>query len=343
MRFHQRRQSYRALKLALLGAAASLGACSPLAQAPLVYSSKQTLGLDVSTTSTETPGLSISLGFKNVDAAYVPVAVAQACNPGDKSAVCDRTKLTLTPLTARTTASNSRTPLAQIAQKADRDLQEAKQDLAVKQADLDAKTRTQAADVAKAKDLDAATKALAALKAVSVPSTPGSDPAIAAQANATAGATLQSVQDRVAIAQTAAANATTNLEAVNAAKVAVANAQTRVENTAAALDKANAEQAKSENEVREDAMSVYGSFDGGTNFSGTGENGAGLSVGKMFSTGVTSQQLTARIGIAGCVQAATAAATEINKSTLAADVKNRLIQKNYEYCSAATREHVEAP
>lgn len=58
---------------------AALSACAPLQQAPLVYSSKSVVGLDVSATTTETPGASFAFGWKSVDAAYVPVAVARTC------------------------------------------------------------------------------------------------------------------------------------------------------------------------------------------------------------------------------------------------------------------------
>tara|TARA_R110002072_G_scaffold187924_5_gene344727 strand:+ start:1660 stop:2460 length:801 start_codon:yes stop_codon:yes gene_type:complete len=61
--------------LALIG-------CSPLQQAPLVYSSKVVFGIDVSTPSSEQPGGSINIGYKLVDAAYVPVAVAKECKSG---------------------------------------------------------------------------------------------------------------------------------------------------------------------------------------------------------------------------------------------------------------------
>jgi len=60
---------------------AALSACAPLQQAPLVYSSKTVVGLDVSATTTETPGASFAFGYKSVDAAYVPVAVARVCEP----------------------------------------------------------------------------------------------------------------------------------------------------------------------------------------------------------------------------------------------------------------------
>lgn len=58
----------------------SLSGCAHLEQAPLVYSSRTALGVDVSTASSETPGLSMTIGYKQVDAAYVPVAVAKSCS-----------------------------------------------------------------------------------------------------------------------------------------------------------------------------------------------------------------------------------------------------------------------
>lgn len=56
-----------------------LAGCAHLEQAPLVYASKTSFGVDISSASTENPGLSVNLGYKQVDAAYVPVAVARAC------------------------------------------------------------------------------------------------------------------------------------------------------------------------------------------------------------------------------------------------------------------------
>lgn len=52
-----------------------------LDQAPLVYSSRMSAGVDISTNASESPGVSINIGVKTVDAAYVPVAVAR--RPGD--------------------------------------------------------------------------------------------------------------------------------------------------------------------------------------------------------------------------------------------------------------------
>jgi len=72
------------MALALL----ALCSCATLEQAPLVYSSKTSVGVDIATTATETPGLSMSVGFKQVDAAYVPVAVSKACSTKDNTSEC---------------------------------------------------------------------------------------------------------------------------------------------------------------------------------------------------------------------------------------------------------------
>lgn len=62
---------------ALIGSVFVLSACAPLQQAPLLYTSKTAIGVDLSTSTTESPGGSISIGVKMVDAAYVPVAVSK--------------------------------------------------------------------------------------------------------------------------------------------------------------------------------------------------------------------------------------------------------------------------
>ena len=81
----------------------SLTACAPLQQAPLVYSSKLVVGLDVSTSTTENPGFSFSAGVKTVDAAYVPVAVSKA---NDERSTAERT-VEIQPILAKFGQGNS--------------------------------------------------------------------------------------------------------------------------------------------------------------------------------------------------------------------------------------------
>lgn len=65
-----------------------LVACASLEQAPLVYSSKNQIGVGVSAGAPDSPGLDITIGYKALDAAYVPVAVSKPC---PENSTCDST------------------------------------------------------------------------------------------------------------------------------------------------------------------------------------------------------------------------------------------------------------
>ncbi|MFP6850921.1 MAG: hypothetical protein VCA57_19775 [Pseudomonas sp.] len=65
------------MRVALLVSFVLVTGCAPLQQAPLMYTSKQVLGVDISAPTTESTGVTLNLGFKNVDAAYVPIAVSR--------------------------------------------------------------------------------------------------------------------------------------------------------------------------------------------------------------------------------------------------------------------------
>ena len=60
---------------ALIGTAA----CVPMEQAPLVYSSTQTIGVEVSAGEPENPAFDLIIGYGGKDRAFVPVAVAKVC------------------------------------------------------------------------------------------------------------------------------------------------------------------------------------------------------------------------------------------------------------------------
>jgi len=61
------------------GLAGLLTGCAALEQAPLTYSSVNTLGLSVAAATPQQPGLDVTIGFKSADVAYTPVAVAKKC------------------------------------------------------------------------------------------------------------------------------------------------------------------------------------------------------------------------------------------------------------------------
>lgn len=64
--------------------------CYTVPMAPLVYGSKTTGGLDISTGGSANPSVSISVGYKRDDVALVPVAVREDSKAGDE-------RLTLVP------------------------------------------------------------------------------------------------------------------------------------------------------------------------------------------------------------------------------------------------------
>ena len=73
----------RALKLlSLFLVAQILCACAPLQQAPLVYTSGVTVGVKVGVSPTQADSFETVIGFKMLDAAYVPVAVSKPDSDG---------------------------------------------------------------------------------------------------------------------------------------------------------------------------------------------------------------------------------------------------------------------
>lgn len=71
--------------LPLLSLAFALGACAPLQQAPLVYTSGVTVGLKVGVSPAQADAFETVIGFKMLDAAYVPVAVSKPDIDGPES------------------------------------------------------------------------------------------------------------------------------------------------------------------------------------------------------------------------------------------------------------------
>lgn len=267
-------------KIILVSASLSmLGACAPLQQAPLVYSSKNVVGVDVSASTNEAPGASINIGYKQVDAAYVPVAVAKPCdkNEGDKSALnCqnDNYKLHLVIGTNEEgieakEGNNDNTESVEIVR--NYQIRTVSHELAIKKRGeaekqlAEINSQEQGADTSKQLETQARKNL-----------------------------------------------ATKELEA---AKLAWQSAQDEFNQAKAKFDKLSPEQmkkandaTKKSNQVMRDAFSVFGSFDAKTQTGvGPQENKempadtqdkktldlkAGINLGKMFSTGIAAQNLT---------------------------------------------------
>lgn len=73
---HRPHRSLRPLLATAVAGQLLLVGCTSLPQAALIYSSRVSGGVDISSSATDTNAVSASIGYKSVDFAYVPLAVA---------------------------------------------------------------------------------------------------------------------------------------------------------------------------------------------------------------------------------------------------------------------------
>lgn len=320
------------------------GACAPLQQAPLVYSSKVAVGVDLSSNATENPGISITLGVKTVDVAYVPVAVSkevdaksangtatpeilpifaqygQGSTDGDTKNLTDAKKQKINAyIDARKAAVDATTlQTSEDAKLAELKRQQAAIALAIKTLDTLGAQPPQPVPTAAAAAmspasadaaLDVATAAANTKRDDAIQKTLNpqlldiKDPEILAMPKGTLD--LSSLRSRLA---------TKLVEKDSAlpiqAKASEAARNDAAEKTARANDlfQQAAQAASLLQTSKTDAMSVFGRFDSTSSATApaTGASGAaaGLLIGKVFSTGLASQNLTeaAKISaVAGCI------------------------------------------
>lgn len=255
------------MKKSLFASLIVVAGCAPLQQAPLMYTSKQVLGVDISAPTTESTGVTMNLGFKNVDAAYVPVAVSKegkaeislvdaaygrGDEKGDGSGESDKLQVTRVnnlknALLGEQTAANNLANITAVYTAANEYNNQLSKDLVQAKSYVSNNSIFSSANFVKYKALIAAGNPI-----------PQED--------------------------------------VESLKNAQDTAQTNYNTTVGALDKAKRELAASLYVTRRDAMSVYGSFG-----SSTGGDASSISnkLGKMFSTGVAAQNLTEGIAAEG--------------------------------------------
>lgn len=307
-------------KLISLIALIFVSACSALQQAPLVYSSKVSLGVDISATSTETPGISLTLGYKQVDAAYVPVAVAKKC---ETETNCTDAIYKLVSIRGESDVGGkiNSSPSHVEAEKARKDYEQAVVDannakniheaakatmaqLNTRKAELEADKSKNSTQSEISSGLQRTISSLEEKRAVGTIITADEDIELGKLK-----ATLQAMQipqftmeqknelteipSKIVDAQN---NLTSTLIAYNDKKIALEKL---------APEAKLAEQQN--NLTRKDAYSVYGRFEADTNVK---TNAASVGLGKVFSTGVASQNLAQglgdyykNLGIAACYDA----------------------------------------
>lgn len=270
----------------LIGPLVALGvvACAPLQQAPLVYSSKVSIGIDISGTATEQPGVSINVGYKQIDAAYVPVAVAKPCEETEagKRDNCTDKIYQLKEIEGKNKVGDSEVPKGAL-EAAQKRISEFKQ---ISQARDSADT-----ELARAKlRLADAEKQLSDL---------ANEKANALKVATDKGGVGLTTDESILLAERKKRSSQVDVE-----KAAVATAEGQKKKTDEAFNSANvtglveAYGLVGGENSKTDAYSVFGSFDANTKASAEVGGAAapkgevGLALGKVFSTGVASQNLT---------------------------------------------------
>jgi len=273
----------RILAAAIVVAAAGLiGGCMPMSQAALVYSSKVQVGVNVAAATPENPGLELNIGVNAVDAAYVPVAVARACESG-VPVDCESSSYDLRDVRGANNESDAQTSdravdnARRAARELNRDIERLNGELVTARGVVAAKT-AELQQLNNTSSTIGETGATGAMGAV-----PAQDEAATADALARAAA----LRGEIKTGEEAVAALEIQLRRRNEELAAALLNQERLEELADRMS----------SDVKEDALSVFGSFNGdadagANNPSGGGTASAGLQFGKVFSTGVASQNLT---------------------------------------------------
>ena len=300
--------------VSVFAATAIFSGCAPLQQAPLVYVSRVSAGIDLDVTPTA--GVSANIGFKSTDAAYVPVAVSK--EDDRERGIAHRIELLIARNTGREGNETINDPAVEklladyfsiksLATQADRDLTKARDEVDKNERRL----REIPIEVAaKRKEL---TDATAAQNALAAKAAPTAEEAAQASALGTKRAALAEqiaslgTENQVLVAKRAGLNS-----ALEGAKATKERADKEVANREA---EAKQKLRQYYSQQKQDAYSVYGSFNADTRASGGSDGTKGqvdmdVSLGRVFSTGVASQVLAegirnhlSRHAIARCIDA----------------------------------------
>jgi hypothetical protein len=256
-----------------------ISGCAPLQQAPLVYTSKQVLGIDISAPTTESTGVTFNLGFKNVDAAYVPVAVSK------KEGSADDTKLKEIYATYGRGHQNS----------AEDQRRQAEQKMKIEQLTRTLESRDEA--IAKLKTLDAQVesynKSVETLSSAPKAQVSSIKKALTDDIVELKSTQIlpQTIQEKLDKKEPLSSN---EVEvAVEPLKEKITRLDDKVDEDRRALE-------KTFDISQRDAMSVFGSF--ASNVDNGQSTGLSQNLGKMFSTGVAAQNLTQGIHTRGVIE-----------------------------------------
>lgn len=273
--------------LACIAAATLLGGCLPLEQAPLVYTSKVTMGVNLSAGKADSPAPNVVIGYDQVDAAIVPVAVAKPCYKATSSK-CKEASNDVQIINGRNAISAEDLINEKL-------IGDAQRTIAVSQKIISDNAALIVVENEKLKrlaDLPAKGQRLAALnqKASAFqldPKNPALDAGELAEQTR-----LAAEVGELAKIEAAQGEINRRIGALSAESETAAKAIERAEGELKGLQ---AKIATSNSNNKSDALSVYGSFNGKAEGN---KEGASLTLGKVFSTGVAAQNLTEGLGAA---------------------------------------------
>jgi len=297
----------------VMGAAGLVSACYPLEESSLVYASTHQVGVSVSAGTVASPGLDLSLGYKGLDIAMVPVAVAKFCETARQD-VCNDALYTMRVISGGRQETTDNTDLLK------------RIDANNTTADRNDSSRTQ--NINKISEID--TKLAKSDKLLIL------DNRIAAITNELLTADVeQAIKLEYEKAnKTAEAVALTEFRRTNVQTLRIERARLLTENFGLDVDIARdrSEANKLTQQMRagtagrrDDALSVYGTFSGQTE---GGNTEARLGAGKVFATGVAAQNLSETAGAANCLAAIAVLANKVTGIT----ERDLLISRSHQLC-----------
>lgn len=288
-----------------------LSACASLEQAPLIYISKQTWGFEGKGGTPEQPGFSLNVGYTSRDAAFVPVVVGADGATSDELRVVtghygeseyepedrerlDRAKERLA--SAREDKSTTDKKLEEL-NSAEAELDFLSGQLTNIQRDIDqtvAAIERLESEKDRAPDADALAKAAAAI--------------VEAQAQLDSyRVSKKSIDARSADLRLVTARLSPSRSGLETRSRQLADEIKSRSDEIASIER---EKPRAGDEKKEDALSVYGTFGGE---GGASDEGATFLVGKTFSTGVASQNITEGVKLASRLTAVARCLEALNK------------------------------
>ena len=281
--------------LILLGAAGALQGCHPVQQAPLVYSSKVTVGVDVTTPTTEQPAVAVNIGFKLLDLAYVPVAVAKPCDTDSPTAGdCTDDIYKLKPIVGK--SNETEQTMDDPDNAASEIIANDQQGAEAAGDENDSLDETNSRDAAVAAKLKALNENIRQLKVDKATKQKQMQ-----EAEKIAKEKTEEAQKKAAAAPNSTAANIASSQALEASRFASATSDEIATINKNIARKKSIQQAliSNNNTTAKDAYSVFGSFDSGTKTEAKGTDAQAnvdLKLGKVFSTGVAAQYLTRGLG-----------------------------------------------